>query len=93
MPPWARVHAPTALYEKIVTTAVSTSGVFGEIVAVVGASGPVTISTPNFTSPAQNPKMCFDFAVVNADGSPVADFPGLTRDPAEFVAFLKRAKS
>ena len=69
MPPWARVHAPTALYEKIVTTAVSTSGVFGEIVAVVGASGPVTISTPNFTSPAQNPKMCFDFAVVNADGA------------------------
>ncbi len=33
------------------------------------------------------------YAVVNADGSPVADFPGLTRDPAEFVAFLKRAKS
>ncbi len=33
------------------------------------------------------------YAVVNADGRPVADFPGLTRDPAEFVAFLKRAKS
>ena len=33
------------------------------------------------------------YAVVNADGSPVANFPGLTRDPAEFVAFLKRAKS
>jgi thiol:disulfide interchange protein DsbD len=33
------------------------------------------------------------YAVVNADGSPVADFPGLTRDPAQFVAFLKRAKS
>ena len=33
------------------------------------------------------------YAVVNADGSPVANFAGLTRDPAEFVAFLKRAKS
>jgi thiol:disulfide interchange protein DsbD len=33
------------------------------------------------------------YAVVNADGSPVANFPGLTRDPATFVAFLKRAKS
>jgi thiol:disulfide interchange protein DsbD len=33
------------------------------------------------------------YAVVTADGSPVANFAGLTRDPAEFVAFLKRAKS
>ena len=33
------------------------------------------------------------YAVVNADGSPVANFAGLTRDPAEFVAFLRRAKS
>lgn len=33
------------------------------------------------------------YAVVNADGSPVANFAGLTRDPAEFVAFLERAKS
>ncbi len=32
------------------------------------------------------------YAVVNADGSPVANFPGLTRDPAEFVAFLQKAK-
>ncbi len=32
------------------------------------------------------------YAVVNADGSPVANFPGLTRDPAAFVAFLTRAK-
>jgi thiol:disulfide interchange protein DsbD len=33
------------------------------------------------------------YAVVDADGRPVASFAGLTRDPAEFVAFLKRAKS
>lgn len=32
------------------------------------------------------------YAVVNADGSPVAEFPGLTRDPAQFLSFLKRAK-
>jgi thiol:disulfide interchange protein DsbD len=32
------------------------------------------------------------YAVVNADGSPVAEFAGLTRDPAEFVAFLERAR-
>ena len=33
------------------------------------------------------------YAVVNADGSPVASFPGLTRDATEFVAFLKRGRS
>ncbi len=33
------------------------------------------------------------YAVVTADGSPVANFPGLTRDAARFVEFLKRAKS
>jgi len=31
------------------------------------------------------------YAVVEADGTPVASFPGLTRDPARFLAFLKRA--
>jgi thiol:disulfide interchange protein DsbD len=33
------------------------------------------------------------YAVVNADGSPVANFPGLTRDVDEFVAFLRSGKS
>jgi thiol:disulfide interchange protein len=32
------------------------------------------------------------YAVENADGSPVASFPGLTRDPAQFVAFLRKAQ-
>jgi thiol:disulfide interchange protein DsbD len=31
------------------------------------------------------------YAIENADGSPVASFPGLTRDPAQFVAFLRQA--
>lgn len=31
------------------------------------------------------------YAIVNADGKPVATFSGLTRNPAEFLAFLKRA--
>ncbi len=30
------------------------------------------------------------YAVENADGSPIASFPGLTRDPAKFVGFLKK---
>jgi thiol:disulfide interchange protein len=30
------------------------------------------------------------YAVVNADGSPVVNFPGLTRDSAQFVSFLKQ---
>ena len=33
------------------------------------------------------------YAVVTADGEPIASFPGLTRDPAQFVAFLKQARS
>jgi thiol:disulfide interchange protein len=32
------------------------------------------------------------YAVENADGSPVANFPGLTRDPARFVGFLQKAQ-
>lgn len=31
------------------------------------------------------------YAVEGPDGSPLATFPGLTRDPAQFVAFLQRA--
>jgi hypothetical protein len=64
---WARIHAPVSLYEKIVETAVSASGAFGEIVSVQGAGGAVTISTPNLTG--LSAKMCFDFAVVNGDGA------------------------
>lgn len=30
------------------------------------------------------------YAVVEADGRPVTSFPGLTRDPAEFVGFLRQ---
>jgi thiol:disulfide interchange protein len=30
------------------------------------------------------------YAVVNADGSPVVSFSGLTRDPAPFLAFLRQ---
>lgn len=33
------------------------------------------------------------YAVVNADGSPVASFAGLTRDLAQFVAFLRQGAS
>ena len=33
------------------------------------------------------------YAVVNADGSPVVSFPGLTRDLAQFVAFLKQGQA
>ncbi len=29
------------------------------------------------------------YAILEADGTPVATYPGLTRDPAEFIAFLK----
>ncbi len=32
------------------------------------------------------------YAIENSDGSPVASFPGLTRDPARFVAFLQKAQ-
>jgi thiol:disulfide interchange protein DsbD len=32
------------------------------------------------------------YAVVDPSGQPVVDFPGLTRDPAEFVEFLKQAQ-
>ena len=32
------------------------------------------------------------YAIENADGSPVTSFPGLTRDPAQFVAFLLKAQ-
>ena len=32
------------------------------------------------------------YAIENADGSPVTSFPGLTRDPAQFVAFLQKAQ-
>ena len=32
------------------------------------------------------------YAIENADGSPVASFPGLTRDPAQFLGFLKKAQ-
>ena len=32
------------------------------------------------------------YAIENQDGSPVASFPGLTRDPAQFVAFLQKAQ-
>jgi thiol:disulfide interchange protein DsbD len=30
------------------------------------------------------------YAILEADGSPVVTYPGLTRDPAEFVAFLRK---
>jgi thiol:disulfide interchange protein DsbD len=33
------------------------------------------------------------YAVVDAEGRRVAEFPGLTRNPDEFLAFLERAKS
>jgi len=33
------------------------------------------------------------YAVVNADGSPVVIFPGLTRDSAQFVAFLEKGRT
>jgi thiol:disulfide interchange protein DsbD len=33
------------------------------------------------------------YAVVNADGSPVTTFPGLTRDPAKFVSFLAKGRA
>jgi len=32
------------------------------------------------------------YAIENADGSPVANFPGLTRDPAQFVGFLQKGQ-
>jgi thiol:disulfide interchange protein DsbD len=32
------------------------------------------------------------YAIENPDGSPVASFPGLTRDPARFIAFLQKAQ-
>jgi thiol:disulfide interchange protein DsbD len=32
------------------------------------------------------------YAVENADGSPIATFPGLTRDPAKFVAFMQKGQ-
>ncbi len=32
------------------------------------------------------------YAIFDADGKPVATFPGLTRDPSEFVDFLKKAQ-
>jgi len=32
------------------------------------------------------------YAVVNAEGRPVSSFPGLTRNAAEFVEFLKNAQ-
>jgi thiol:disulfide interchange protein len=32
------------------------------------------------------------YAIENADGSPVTSFPGLTRDPAQFVSFLQKAQ-
>jgi thiol:disulfide interchange protein DsbD len=32
------------------------------------------------------------YAIVDADGRPVADFPGLTRDPAQFVEFLRQGQ-
>ncbi len=31
------------------------------------------------------------YAVESADGSPLTSFPGLTRDPAQFLAFLRKA--
>ena len=33
------------------------------------------------------------YAVLEADGTTVATFPGLTRDPAEFVRFLQQAQA
>jgi thiol:disulfide interchange protein DsbD len=33
------------------------------------------------------------YAVVEADGTTVATFPGLTRDPAEFVRFLRQGQA
>jgi thiol:disulfide interchange protein DsbD len=30
------------------------------------------------------------YAIFDADGKPVASFPGLTKDPGEFAAFLKQ---
>jgi thiol:disulfide interchange protein DsbD len=33
------------------------------------------------------------YAVVDADGKPLAGFPGLTRSPDEFIAFLKKGRS
>ena len=32
------------------------------------------------------------YAVLDADGNPIATFPGLTRDPLEFIDFLKKAQ-
>ena len=32
------------------------------------------------------------YAVFDSDGKPVATFPGLTRDPGEFIDFLKKAQ-
>ena len=32
------------------------------------------------------------YAVITPDGRPIATFPGLTRDPLEFVDFLKKAQ-
>jgi thiol:disulfide interchange protein DsbD len=32
------------------------------------------------------------YAIENADGSPITSFPGLTRDPAQFVSFLQKAQ-
>jgi hypothetical protein len=33
------------------------------------------------------------YAVVDADGRTIASLPGLTRDPAAFVAFLEQGRS
>jgi thiol:disulfide interchange protein DsbD len=33
------------------------------------------------------------YAVLTADGESVATYPGLTRDPAEFISFLQRGKT
>jgi thiol:disulfide interchange protein DsbD len=33
------------------------------------------------------------YAVVEANGDPVVSFPGLTRDPAQFVSFLQKGRT
>lgn len=59
----------TSVFERVVETAVSTTGIYGALMAVQGAAGTVTISTPNLVSPAVQAKSCFDFGVVNVDGA------------------------
>lgn len=65
---WSRLSY-TSLFEKVTETSATGPAVYGALVNVEGASGPVTIHAPNLTGPpAIAAKMSFDFGVVS-DGA------------------------